>query len=437
MRSTISAVLQVALPYLAFGVIWILVSDRVVNQMEAGGIIDSAASAQTVKGIVYVVLSTALVATLVLVAFRAFALQTHRLQATLEATSAGLLEADLRHGGEYGSPEILSMLGFDPNTIGDLTTFLRGRLHPDDRNALDEALSDVEDRSRVRRLRVLDAHGEWRQLHLQGGIVERDREGKPAVFRAVLLDMTEIRQLEREVRKFRKLESLGALANGVAHDFNNILGSAQGFARLVRRRTTDELTLTHLDGLDRAHRRGRELAAQIQEFGRSGPTRVERVELGKIVEDTLKLLQGSTPDTVRLEGQVDDDCPAVRANASQLQRILMNLALNGVRSMDRSGGVLRIDARPLDTDGYQAAYLRIQDTGLGMDAATLRSAFEPYFSTRGASTGIGLGLAMVNGIVEAFEGQIEVDSRVGEGTTFSITLPAFSNERPSQPEPST
>lgn len=432
-RAVLSAALLVSLAYLAFGVSWILLSDRGVVRLTQQGLIDDPNSAQTVKGIVYVVLSTVLVGVLVTVALRAVGFQERRFRAAVEAAGAGMLERIYSEDREICSPQTLRMLGFDPDEVDDPSAFLRERMHPEDRSNIDDTLCVAEETEWIgaaTRVRILDGDGQWRHLLVRGRVVQRSRDGSPERLLAVLLDMTEQRSLERQIRQYQKLEALGTLASGVAHDFNNILGSAQGNARLLRRRLQDPEALELLTEVDRAHDRGAALVGQIREFARVGPARAESVELPGVVTEVLELLRPIRPPNVKVVMDVDPSCPAVRANAGQLHRITMNLCTNAVRSMEGTGGVLTVGIAPIEVGDHHAVRMMVRDTGRGMDEETRRRIFDPYFTTHEGSSGLGLGLAMVHGMVEAFHGRIDVESEVGAGTTFTIILPADARESP-------
>jgi len=241
--------------------------------------------------------------------------------------------------------------------------------------------------------------------------------------------------LQVQLRQSEKLKTIGTLAGGIAHDFNNILTPIIGYSHMALNEVPED-SQAHADiervvkGADRA----KELINQILTFSRRGEFEMAPLHLDAIVEDALKLIVASAPGNVEIQYDIAPDCPPVLGDPSQLHQVVMNLCTNAFSAMKKDGGVLsaRLETFEVDskftrhrTNPFKGKYvkLRIGDTGGGMDAKTLERIFEPFYTTRGVGEGTGMGLATVHGVVASHGGEIFVDSKLGEGTTFDIYLP--------------
>ena len=244
------------------------------------------------------------------------------------------------------------------------------------------------------------------------------------------------RALVEQLRQSQKMESLGTLAGGIAHDFNNIVGAMLGNVALAR----DELPRQHparesVDQINKAALRARELVAQILAFSRQQAPKFLDQSIQPIVLETLQLLRASLPASIVLEVDMPDKPVFVRADATQIEQVLMNLCTNAWRATDEDvAAVIKIGVaqRNVIQDTLHSvaslprgsyAHLWVTDTGAGMDAVTRSRIFEPFFTTRPVGQGTGLGLSVVHGIIVAHQGAITVDSEVGKGSTFHIYLP--------------
>ncbi|MBK6809853.1 MAG: CHASE domain-containing protein [Sandaracinaceae bacterium] len=228
-------------------------------------------------------------------------------------------------------------------------------------------------------------------------------------------------QLERRLESTTRMESLGRLAGGVAHDFNNILTVIVGSAELVRRTASpeDPRVSSGLEGIFDAASRAADLTRQLLSFARQNPTPPERLDVNEQLEGLRQLLERLTPEHITLTLTLTPDPLFVLAASSHLSQIFVNLVVNAVDAMP-NGGLLSISTRALDGD----VVVEVEDTGMGMDSATRGRIFEPFFTTKPEGEGTGLGLATVYGIIQGYGGSIEVRSEPGHGSTFRLRLPA-------------
>jgi len=246
-------------------------------------------------------------------------------------------------------------------------------------------------------------------------------------------------QLEEQLRQSQKLEALGRLAGGVAHDFNNILGAIVGYAEMVKDTALSPEVAADVDEVLKAAERGRELVERILRFSRRQELAPRALDLAQVVRDASRLLRATLPAAVEIRLHVDGGTPRVMADATSLHQVVMNLANNAAHAMMPTGGLLEIAldpfyvrdsfvrANPGMHEGLHAM-LSVRDTGRGMDETTRGRAFEPFFTTKPPGQGSGLGLSMVHGIVCDHGGAIWIDSREGEGTVVNCILPGVETE---------
>ncbi len=290
---------------------------------------------------------------------------------------------------------------------------------------------------------------EWQHEHENG--TPQDTEvsltrvvlGEEPHFLAVIRDITERkqqeeekRQLEAQLRQSHKMEAIGTLAGGIAHDFNNLLWAITGNVELA---LMDELPDDHpaaysLKQVLGAASQAKELVAQILAFSRQQEEELGPIEFSVIIKETAKLLRASLPATIHIDTDLRAQSDVVMGDPSRLQQVMMNLCTNAAHAMRRTGGRLHIatenltldvlDFKP-DEEMKAGGYFRLSvgDTGEGMPSMIADRIFEPYFTTKSVGEGTGLGLAVVHGIVKKLGGRITLESKEGEGTTFTVLLP--------------
>ncbi|MFM8901214.1 MAG: ATP-binding protein [Burkholderiales bacterium] len=236
---------------------------------------------------------------------------------------------------------------------------------------------------------------------------------------------------EDQLREAQKMDSLGTLAGGIAHDFNNILGTILGNVALAREEAVLQPgVLQRLEHIHRASVRGRELVQQILSYSRPQIVENKTWNLQPLLNETAELLRTTLPAGIRLEVNLTRTPLHVRADATQIQQVLMNLCTNAWHAMTRGVGVVQVMLSEDSREGTggagsseRFAHLCVSDDGCGMDAITQARIFEPFFTTKPVGKGTGLGLSVVHGIVTAAGGWISVDSTEGVGTAFHVYLP--------------
>jgi signal transduction histidine kinase len=250
-----------------------------------------------------------------------------------------------------------------------------------------------------------------------------DAAGRTVGASQVVRNLTLRRQQEAATAEHRRLEALGRLAGGVAHDFNNLMTAVIGYTGLVADSLPeDDARRADLREVDRAATRAGELTQQLLAFARRRVIDPQAVDIGELVRGFTRLLAPLLGTTVRLTVTIHDPLPAARVDPLQFEQVLMNLAVNARDAMPM-GGELTVSVAPTSTISGDRVRLTVRDTGTGMPPEVLEKIWEPFFTTKPLGRGTGLGLATVHGIVHQAGGEIAVESTVGVGTAFHVTLP--------------
>ncbi len=248
-------------------------------------------------------------------------------------------------------------------------------------------------------------------------------------------DITERLRLEEQLHHARKMEAIGTLAGGVAHDFNNLMQGIVGYAQLMlMEKAESDPDYARLKGIEKAVERAAHLVRQLMLFGRKAVSQRKWLDLRNEIRQAVQVLERTLPKMVRIEWEVDTDLMQIEADPTQIEQILLNLGTNAADAMP-DGGVLSFAARNVtllhaksvlqgELSPGKYILLQVSDTGIGMHPDVIQHIFEPFFTTKEVGKGTGLGLASVYGIVAAHGGLIECDSTPGKGTTFRIFFPA-------------
>jgi PAS domain S-box-containing protein len=279
-----------------------------------------------------------------------------------------------------------------------------------------------------------------------------DEQGKIASMMAIMTDITDaktaeeaLRRSEEHLRQSMKMEAVGKLAGGVAHDFNNLLSVITGYSELLLTRIDSRNPARReIEEIHKAGERAAALTQQLLAFSRRQVLKPKRLRMGEVVENFGKMLRRLIGEDIDFATESQENLWTVRGDPSQIEQLLMNLCINARDAMPK-GGKLVVSAenvtlettfreRELTIPSGRYAVLRVADNGSGMDEEILSRIFEPFFTTKEQGKGTGLGLATVYGIVKQSDGFIRVVSAPGEGTTFSVYLPAVEGEEPETEE---
>ena len=336
-----------------------------------------------------------------------------------------------------------SMLGYsEQEMVGGLATTFR---HPDDLEAGDLAFAELlrgERDSYRREAAFVTKDGTTVVAQLATALV-RDADGKPGYLIGMAEDVTEQRQLEEQLRQSQKLEAIGRLAGGVAHDFNNMLTAIGGYTALALEHAPSGTALhDDLEEIRKATDRAALLTRQLLAFSRKQVLLPELLNLNGIVLELETMLRPLIGEDVVLTTHLDPALGPIEADPGQLHQVVMNLVVNARDAMPNGGRVSIVTANSEVAENEDAiepgryVTLTVRDTGDGIDEGTLRQIFEPFFTTKGAGKGTGLGLATVYGIVKQSGGYVAVDSELGVGSAFTIYLRrADGVVQPADPDP--
>ena len=361
----------------------------------------------------------------------------------LEGAGDGVWDWDIAAGTVDYSARWLEMLGLREDEVEPAPESGWSRVHPQDLPRLRAALqAHLEGRTRVYsgEMRMRRKDGSWKWFMDRGIVTARDLDGRPLRMVGVHTDLTERKQaelqraeLEVQLREAQKMDAVGTLAGGVAYDFNNVLAGILGNIELARQSLEAEHpAFANLEQIHRASLRARNLVQQILTFSRHQPQNLVVQPLRPVVEESLQLLRATLPTVVQIDPRLAEAPIYVRADATQIQQVLMNLCTNAWHALKGSTGRIEVGLEQATLDGRRTtdgmlsgayAHLWVRDDGCGMDEAAVSRIFEPFYTTKPVGQGTGLGLSVVHGIVSTHEGAVAVDSAPGRGSTFHLYFP--------------
>jgi signal transduction histidine kinase len=349
----------------------------------------------------------------------------------------GSFERDFRTGEVILSEELYRIFELDPEAPAPTKDEFLALVHPDDRAKYAASMTASEQGLSAPpltyRLRCYDGSTKWIYAEIETVF---DDDGNPVRRIGTNRDVTEVRaaeerqrELEHQLLQSQKLEALGTLAGGIAHDLNNTLMPILALSELLMRQMPEGSgEREDLETVVQASRHGRDLVQRILAFSRDQKAAKTKVDLAATIRAALQMLRPTIPATVLINEEIQD-VPPVLADAGQLQQIIVNLVTNARQAIGNGLGTITIGVAPASRRqnrrrGDNFVCLRVADTGCGMDAKTRDRIFEPFFTTKNVGEGTGLGLSVVHGIIVEHGGRIEVASQLGKGTEFIVFLPA-------------
>jgi two-component system cell cycle sensor histidine kinase/response regulator CckA len=357
------------------------------------------------------------------------------------------VQPDATFSTTYISSYVEKLLGLSPREwITDRDSWAR-RIHPEDRDrVLAEWRRGLSDRG--------PSMCEYRMTSVDGRVLwvrdtrtpARDSEGRVRDIRGFLVDITEQRRVEDQLRQSQKLEAIGRLAGGITHDFNNVLTIITGYSDLLLDRIPADSNLREaVSEINSAGNRASHLTRQLLAFSRKQECQPALVDLNTVVSGLKMMLRRLIGEDIELDIAPNAPLATVCADRGQIEQILVNLAANARDAMP-GGGLLTIETQNLELDGTFSrlhagvrpgpyVLLAVTDTGAGMDEATKSRLFEPFFTTKERGHGTGLGLSIVYGIVKQAGGHIWVYSEPGRGSCFKIYLPQINSLPPDTAAP--
>ncbi|HEX4633319.1 MAG TPA: PAS domain S-box protein [Gemmatimonadales bacterium] len=365
---------------------------------------------------------------------RALRVNEERYGAAFEQAAIGLAEVSPAGRFLRVNRYLCERLGYSEaellqKTVIDIT-------HPDDVAATREYLTDAPEHAgplrREKRYLRKDGAPIWSSLTTS---LVRTPDGEPSFFITVIEDLTDRKRLEAQLLHSQKLEAVGQLAGGVAHDFSNLIGAIQGYAQLVERTLAPEdPRRADIGEIQKAGQRAAGLIHQLLTFARRQETQPQLIEPNGLLTNLGRLVTRVLGSNIKVSWGLADDLPAIKVDPGQFEQVILNLAINARDAMPE-GGTLGIETSLVQVDQSHVSRQRgsrvgphvvvtISDTGVGMPREVMDRIFEPFFTTKGPDRGTGLGLAICYGIVKQAGGNIWVYSEPGHGTTFRLYFPA-------------
>ncbi len=361
-----------------------------------------------------------------------------RYKAIFEGAAEGIMIADIETMRQkYANPAICRMLGYSEQELKRMSV---RDIHP--KEDLENVISEFEAQARGEKTLAQDI----RCLRKDGTTIYADINTAKVLIDGrkcnvgFFTDTTERKKEEEEKKKLeaqfqaaQRMEAMGTLAGGIAHNFNNILMGIQGNTSLVLlRKTSDHPDYERLKGIEQGVKSGAELTRQLLGFARGGKYEVRPTNLNEVIESQNRLF-GRTKKEITIHGKYEENLWTAEVDQGQIGQVLLNLYVNAWQAMPAGGDLylqtenVTLDknyTKPFTIEPGRYVKISVTDTGVGMDEATQQRIFEPFFTTQEMGRGTGLGLASVYGIIRNHGGIINVDSKKGEGTTFNIYLPA-------------
>ena len=360
-----------------------------------------------------------------------------RLSNAVQEANLGLWEWDLVTNRIIFSAEWATQLGYESAEIGHGLDEWETRLHPEDREQALACIKSFLERTEGHyhsEFRLRHKDGSWCWIHSRGEM-HRDAEGNPARMMGWHIDVTDQRELAFHALRDQRLEAIGTLAGGVAHELNNILAPTLLVTDMMRRKTQDPELLRYIAMIEESTRRGADIVRQVSMFSRGGQGLRLQVQMEALLRDFRTLILATLPREISIRFEVAPDLSPVRADATQLQQVLMNLCLNARDAMLPKGGELTITASNVEVTGAEASLhtnakpgphvlLEVGDTGDGIPNKIIGLIFDPFFTTKDVGKGTGLGLFSALGIVLSHQGFMTVSSEQKNGSTLRVYLPA-------------
>ncbi len=361
--------------------------------------------------------------------------EREKLQTLSDNAPFGMVLISKEYSFTYINARFTELLGYDLSDVPDGRTWFQ-KAYPDQqyrRKAQVAWSEDFKDNKAgiclPRVFQVTCKDGTVRTLNLTiSGLTSGD-------YLMTCEDITEVKRLESRLNQVQKMESLGTLAGGIVHDFNNILTAIMGYASLIRMKVSKDVHVNaYVDQILSTSQKAADLTKGLLAFSRQQPVALAPININEAIKGTEKLLRKLITEDIELRISFTEDDTVVMADKSQVDQIFFNLTANAKDAM-RKGGILSIeteivfmDSRFIETGGFGSpgryVMVRVSDTGHGMDETTREKIFEPFFTTKEVGKGTGIGLATVYGIVKQHNGYITVYSEPGQGTTFHVYLPS-------------
>jgi PAS domain S-box-containing protein len=364
-----------------------------------------------------------------------------RLELAQKAGKIGTFEWNIQASTVTCAAELEALYGLEPGSFGNQHDRWLQSIHPDDRPKVEQELWQAvqSNQGLETEFRILTPTQEVRWIAVKSSLFH-DANQRPQRMIGIHMDITEKKQFETQFLRAQRLESLGTLASGIAHDLNNVLTPILAVVQLLPLRlpTLNDSTQQLLKSLEVSALRGAELVKQILSFARGVEGKRITLQLHHLLQESQAIIEQTFPKSIVLQPEIPSDLWLIAADVTQLHQVFMNLFVNARDAMPH-GGTLTIHAENCRLDPHQArlhpeaeaeAYVvvSVRDTGIGIPPENLNRIFDPFFTTKEIGKGTGLGLSAVLGIVKSHGGFVDVQSQPGQGSTFKVYLPTTQSD---------
>ncbi|HLX13514.1 MAG TPA: PAS domain S-box protein, partial [Bacteroidota bacterium] len=339
---------------------------------------------------------------------------------------------------EYVCPAVFEVTGYAPGDFYANPSLFLEIVHPEDRRLMEQIFLGSGGFNDIVSVRLIAKNGNvvWTE---QKNVPLYDTDGTLSAMEGIARDVTGRKQLEEQLQQAQKLESIGTLAGGVAHDFNNILAIILGYVSILRQHRLDEGKFHYdLQTVEKAVQRGTGIVRELLTMARKTETAFEPIDASAVLKELHSFLHNTFPKKIEIALEADPSLPPILADQNQLMQAFLNLCVNARDAM-ADGGRLSISAKAVAGADYREQFpginderycaITFTDTGSGIPEDIVTRIFEPFFTTKEKGKGTGLGLAVVYGIIKSHGGFIRLDSGSGKGTSFLILLPIFRGEK--------
>ncbi|HEY4248685.1 MAG TPA: PAS domain S-box protein [Lacunisphaera sp.] len=368
------------------------------------------------------------------------ALRIHeeRLRLALAASDQGWFDLNVVTGEGSASGEYARIIGLEPREFQVTASGWLEGIHPEDVELVKKEFQAcvVQGGTRTMEYRRRMPNGDWKWIRSTGNIVERDADGKALRMAGTHSDITDRKKLETQLLHSQRMESVGTLAGGLAHDLNNILTPMLMAGTVLKDKLADPVDQALMTQIESGAKRGAAIVRQLLAFSRDLPQTRVSVDVARQIGEMMDVMRGTFPREIKVVAQLPGDLWPVTADPIQLHQVIMNLCINARDAMP-NGGTLTLAAEnlPFSTPGKlhasganpdRSVRITVSDTGHGIAPENLGRIFDPFFTTKGVGKGTGLGLSTVHGIIKSHGGSIMVTSELNCGTSFHAVLPASS-----------
>lgn len=370
-----------------------------------------------------------------------------RLELAQKAGKIGTFEWNIQSSTVTCAAELEALYGLAPGSFGNHHDRWLQTIHPDDRARVEQELwQAIQSQQELdTEFRILTPDQEIRWIGVKSNVFY-DAENHPLRMIGIHMDITEKKQFETQFLRAQRLESLGTLASGIAHDLNNVLTPILAIVQLLPMRLPDlnDTTRQMLKSLESSALRGAELVKQILSFARGVEGKRIVLQIHHLLLESQVIIEQTFPKSIVIQTNIPSDLWAIAADVTQLHQVFMNLFVNARDAMP-NGGILSISAQNQRLNPQQVrkhpeanaesyVVVSVADTGIGIPPANLNRIFDPFFTTKEIGKGTGLGLSAVLGIVKSHGGFVDVQSEVGKGSMFKVYLPTCELMHPPEPD---